>query len=490
MAIAPPALVPGAPRQPLPYGLFTTFAFTDSNARWENGVEWEYDCGRPTLVLSDDCDTAVVPKPVTADTGVGDASRFTVVHRYKCAPVGYTEAEHQDKATAGLVAREQGTVERALWSGSTSPSFAGASLNDVQADYDVAATPPISSWDPAVVLGAVKRQIIRDYGSLGVIHVGPIGASILERYNLIAPKGDRMFTVDGWPVAIGDYPEAPVDPENPFPIGADTVAIVATPALFGYRSEVFAHDPSFDQTVNEMHTIAERSYVIGWDPCVDPVYGLMGVPAETTPGVPAGCALRLTSPKDNQVMTDPVFPVSGKGAAPGAEVNLWVSDWLDTHATTTADEGGNWSFDGDSPASPGTQDWWVTSEGCRSNTVTLTIPEPEESFGWEVISWNESGIGWLGIRITSGTLPAGHYQQTGTGFDTVLNPTVVEPDIGPGDLYASTSLDDVGGTYRWAVTGPYGIYFQSTGAGTTASNATSLDTAVRVDSGTVTYTRT
>lgn len=383
MPVTPPTVVDGAPRTPVPYGLFTTFALREAGDRWESGVEWEYDCGSPAVFAQDVCGTATsgTAKSANSKPGVADADPFSIYVEHVCAPVGTTIDQAQDKATALLLAREEKLVEQALWTGTyggakVTPSFDTATLNDLQANYGSETVVAIDSWDPAVVLGAVKRQIIRDYGSLGVIHVGPIGATILERYNLIAPKGERMYTTDGWPVAVGNYPEAMLGNLERFPLGPNQIAIVGTPALFGYRSEVFTHDPSMDQGQNELYTIAERTYVIGWDPCVDPVYGLMGVPQDVPiPADGAGVStLRITDPVDGWVTDNPVFAISGTGATPGADVDLYISDHRKgPAATVTADDEGNFIFDGDSPAKVGTNDWWVLSDGSRSNTVTITV---------------------------------------------------------------------------------------------------------------------
>jgi hypothetical protein len=47
--------------------------------------------------------------------------------------------------------------------------------------------------------------------------------------------------------------------------------IVGSPALFGYRSEVFNSSARpgdlLDRAQNNLYAVAERTYVIGFDPC-------------------------------------------------------------------------------------------------------------------------------------------------------------------------------------------------------------------------------
>jgi hypothetical protein len=42
--------------------------------------------------------------------------------------------------------------------------------------------------------------------------------------------------------------------------------VYASPALFGYRGAVLSHQ-AFDQRQNDMYALAERQYVVGFDPC-------------------------------------------------------------------------------------------------------------------------------------------------------------------------------------------------------------------------------
>ena len=60
------------------------------------------------------------------------------------------------------------------------------------------------------------------------------------------------------------------DPDGD-PPAEGTTNVYATPALLGYRSDVFpGAEPTsagFDRAANDLFAVAERTYVIGYDPC-------------------------------------------------------------------------------------------------------------------------------------------------------------------------------------------------------------------------------
>ena len=92
--------------------------------------------------------------------------------------------------------------------------------------------------------------------------------------------------------------------------------------------------------------------------------------------------LAITTPTEGATVP-PIHDVTGTGAAPDAEVELWSGDrdpLLDTpNATTTADASGNWGFTGDTPATLGPVTWTVTcdeNEGMASVSITVSDEEP------------------------------------------------------------------------------------------------------------------
>lgn len=352
MAITPPALIAGAARMPLLYGLFSAFTFRPATAdRWESGTTFQADscdpalgigqwsCDRQVITLGgtgltsftltlgaqttasiDDAATAFevqtalenlsnvdagqvhvsglpghyevtfdygggtlsatptggtgtaevapagtgaygLPKVLTGAPEDGVASPFTVYGHFSCSPVGWTPAEAQDFAGRHLLAREEARVERALWTGDLGnvPALQGAGTTDVS----VAAAKLEES------VGLLENYLATNYGSQGVIHMTRQAALVGLGLSVLTTSGGRLLTALGTPVVAGaGYP-------GTGPVGqvaaASTSWVYATPALFGYRSEVFtsSNRPGdlLDRATNDLYAVAERSYLLGFDPC-------------------------------------------------------------------------------------------------------------------------------------------------------------------------------------------------------------------------------
>lgn len=90
----------------------------------------------------------------------------------------------------------------------------------------------------------------------------------------------------------------------------------------------------------------------------------------------------IDSPADGTETDDPLYVISGSGAAPDEEVQLWSSnrdpDTDNPNATTTADENGAFVFDGSHNAAEGPTTWTVISDGVQSPAVTVTYTPAEE----------------------------------------------------------------------------------------------------------------
>jgi hypothetical protein len=81
-------------------------------------------------------------------------------------------------------------------------------------------------------------------------------ASVLLESQVLMVTGSVLATRLGTPVVAGaGYPDG---------------SIRATPALFGLRSEVFFSSrkdyPTIDARQNDLYAVAERTYLIGFDP--------------------------------------------------------------------------------------------------------------------------------------------------------------------------------------------------------------------------------
>ena len=257
MALAPGPVVTGAPRIQLPYGLFSVLAPQEGSAdRWQIGsVTWEsLSCDPIEGYAGPQCDDSTIaglPRELVSSQGEdGDATSFTVYGTWACSPIPGGQDEATAQARLALTSKEQVRVEQALWSGDLGnvPNFMGA--NGYTAPIN------IGSGDVQTALALVEQGIANQYGSLGVIHMSRYTAVLLKSY--LESRGGRMFTRLGTPVVVGGgYPNVP--------------QIVGTPALFGYRSEI--QDLSnrdydlMDLGQNDLVAIAERDYLIGFDPC-------------------------------------------------------------------------------------------------------------------------------------------------------------------------------------------------------------------------------
>lgn len=290
MPSAQASLVQGASRQALPFGLFSALTFRDEGeGRWQSGVSFEtLGCGTAQGIGSFSADPEVpttgLPKQLPSGSGeIGEASEFTIYHHFNCSPVGWTPAQAQGRALERLLVHEEARVEQALWTGDLGnvPSLASAS------------TVELSSTAVSTIAGVVLLEefIASTYGSLGMLHMTRGMATALIEAKVVVPKGNRLLTPLGTPVIAGSgYPgTGPADEA----VSAGQSWVYATPALFGYRSEVFtsSNNPGdlLSKGTNDLYAVAERTYLLGFDPCgvaavlIDPCADCTyGTPVTTT----------------------------------------------------------------------------------------------------------------------------------------------------------------------------------------------------------------
>lgn len=268
MAMAPPSTVLAAGRQPLPAGLFSTFTFRpEDSARWEGGVLVDALTCAPADGIGDpQCDpddTTGLPKNLDPDDQeFGEASPFIIYGHATCAPIGRWD-EATSRAREHLISREEGRVEQAFWTGDLGnvPTLRGAT--EVT---PLLATGSIKDRIEGAV-AALENWLADTYGSLGVIHMtrelAMLGLGNME------VKGNRITTRLGSPVAAG----AGYDGSGPAAQAPTATSqwIYATPAMFGYRSEIFLPSARrgdlLDRGHNILYAVAERSYLLGFDPC-------------------------------------------------------------------------------------------------------------------------------------------------------------------------------------------------------------------------------
>ena len=269
MAFAPPQVIDTpTTRQPLPFGLFSVATPVEpGDSRWENGVEWEpLTCAPASGIGDPSCDetpTPGLPKFFAPGGGLGEASAFTVYGSYKCSLFGRDLGAGQERATAQLLAREEARVEQALWTGDLG--------NDVNFTDAEDLTPGSGAVNPVQAIAALERFLATRYGSLGVIHMSRSAAVIaLAEGALTADKSGRLWTKIGTPTVAGSGYEVNTGPDGSPATGGDKWAY-ATPSLFVYRGEIFTSSDRLgdllDRGLNDLYAVAERRYLIGFDPC-------------------------------------------------------------------------------------------------------------------------------------------------------------------------------------------------------------------------------
>ncbi|QGJ92692.1 hypothetical protein QDA04_gp22 [Microbacterium phage Megan] len=252
--IAPPAIVAAPARTPLPFGLGSVLGWRAGD-RFMTGVAWVSPTCDPAGGRGgphcDPEDVVGLPKDFDGERTLGEADPFIVYGHDACAiGGGNTPETAQEFATAHLLAREEARAEQALWTGDlgNTPNFSGAN--------GYAAPVSVGSGTALEALALVEQGISEAYGSLGVIHMSRRTATLLGKH--LEKRSGRLYTraLDTPVVAGAGYPDG---------------SIVGSPALVGYRGDVISSSNRpgdlLDRATNVMYAVAEREYVIGFDPC-------------------------------------------------------------------------------------------------------------------------------------------------------------------------------------------------------------------------------
>lgn len=262
-AMTPPVLVQGAPRVPLPFGLFSVLDFRPENAaHWQGGgAQWEYIPSDPDLVRGLGPTQAIpsetfglpvsfAPSPdsgVADDPGYTTALPFTVYAPFVVSPLVWPPEAAQKRASDILNAFEEYRTEQAFWTGNldNTPNLTDGAVSAGTFTLDTV-------WDG---LGALEQFNADNYGSLGVVHMNRQYALVLLRNAALRVSGNRVFTALGTPVVIGS--------------GYPTGSMKVSPALFGFQSDVFTSSQVrgdlLDKSKNDLYALAMRTYLIGFD---------------------------------------------------------------------------------------------------------------------------------------------------------------------------------------------------------------------------------
>lgn len=250
------ALVVGAPRQPLPFGLFSVADIREGGDTWIHGVTFETLPCEPAGGYSDSCtsgEAVGLPRTAVECPALGESTSFTVSVLHERNPVGLAPSESQNRAAQHLTTREEARVEKALWTGDLGnvPNFAGA--NGYAAPVDAGSFPIAEAWN---AVAAIEQEIAETYGSVGVIHMSREVATMLTKLGKLEVKGTRLQTPLQTPVVAGT--------------GYGSDKIVGTPAIFGYRGAINTYATPgalLERGQNTLHLVADRDYLIAFDPC-------------------------------------------------------------------------------------------------------------------------------------------------------------------------------------------------------------------------------
>lgn len=280
------ALVATPPFTPRPFGLWSVIQDRSATGEkhWRMGVTYDVWCPAagttydPCVAVSGVSGVGAVGLPpvkaATTTYSRRDATPFTVVEEIDCsAPAFYQSA--QALATDALTRSEMRQVERAFATGLVGGQVAAFPhlAASIQLNQDgsmlqsAATTLTATPVDVVEAFARLESALASCYDGVGVIHIPVAVLEIAAANALLERSGPQLRTAGGQLVAVGaGYPGTAPDGITP---AAGVVWIYATGAMFGYRSEIFVHDPvqALDRNVNTVKMIAERTYLLGWDCC-------------------------------------------------------------------------------------------------------------------------------------------------------------------------------------------------------------------------------
>jgi hypothetical protein len=280
--VPPPAFVPGQ------YGLLSVVQprYEEPDVHWRNGVTYQGTCGDGDTTFDDFCVTGEGAPAKSANINVTTrgATPFVAMVKIDCSTVGYTEDEHRQRALDALSRVEGYQVEQTFWTGVVAGDSGGyvayPHLAANAAVFDSPGSLLAVQMQTAVtqVTGAVldiTEALGRLEDALGdcvigqaVVHMTPAIAAQAFSRGLLKASGNRMQTLKGNLVAIGDgYTGS--SPTGVVPTGAHWM--YGTGQIFAYRGNSRIIAPAFSEIIdrddNSVPMIAERTYVLGWDCC-------------------------------------------------------------------------------------------------------------------------------------------------------------------------------------------------------------------------------
>lgn len=267
-----PVYVPNPTPQTLRYGLFTvaTGPLDLPNHGGDAGVTWlAASCGE-ALGFEVHCvvDSTTDKGPFTDSLDIPTGAPFVVTAGFECGPVGISLAERNQLVLQKLIATEQAAVEKIFSEGTfgIAPSLSGA-------------TPAATDVGPATniteAFSQLEENFYNTYGYPGVIHLPHSASAPAENARIMSMQGRIWRTAAGTSVSIGNYSGlSPATPGDPPPAGS-TWIYITPPVTIWRASDPFISpiEGALDRTTNEVTMIAEREYVLAFDPC--PVFATL-----------------------------------------------------------------------------------------------------------------------------------------------------------------------------------------------------------------------
>lgn len=278
------------PFTPAQFGLLSAATeLVGLEPHWQMGLTWEPLCADGTATYAA-CTTVVRGSPQTVPGTAADpaaktptftnlirgAVPFTVYVESSCSPTAGQDRLRKRAADA-LTRNEEEVVEAVFWSGQAGgteavfphlaedtllvePEAGGATL---QSAAQVVAS-PLGIVD---ALGELEGALGSCYGGVGTIHVPRKLIPRMASNGMVKAQGGLITTTLGTVVVAGrGYPGTGPDGTE----AAGVEWMYGTGAVFYVRGDIFqpAERETFNRARNAVVSLAERTYVVGWDCCV------------------------------------------------------------------------------------------------------------------------------------------------------------------------------------------------------------------------------
>lgn len=289
-------------KEGLEYGLLSVVENrTPSDPHWKNGVTWVNVCpevnstyeacilgnalGVPVTGIA-----AAPAKAATAERSLWAATPFTVKAQIDCSPPGFWNEADANVENAFNQAEEVGVAE-VFFSGTVAdtPNFqfphlaspaglAEETLYGSTLQLQTASLAPSgtgAALDVVEALGKLEQALGACVHGKGIIHVSTELVAHLRANHLVTEEDGILYTYAGNKVAASPGYSGN-DPTNTPQVGVSWM--YGTGPVFLYKSRakfIGSEAASLDRTVNTLHRLYERTYVIGYDCC------LFAVPVST-----------------------------------------------------------------------------------------------------------------------------------------------------------------------------------------------------------------